>query len=126
MVIQSMELDPNAQAYTDDEIVGKVNAATVKVSADQTQDGTTNKVFTAIDETKLISIEDNAKDDQSGDEMVVAINAGVDILDRVDVLDYDALNIVKTGPPSGGFKVKQLDRTSDGKLDVKYDDIVIP
>lgn len=125
MTIQSMELDPNAQAYTDDEIVGKVNAATAKVTADQTQDGAVNKVFTATDETKLTGIEAGAKDDQTGDEMVVAINAGTDVLDRSDVIDYDALNIVKTGPPSGGFKVKQVDRTSDGKLDVKYDDVPV-
>jgi hypothetical protein len=33
MAIQTTELDPTAQAYTDDEIVSKVNAATIKVDA---------------------------------------------------------------------------------------------
>ena len=33
MAIQSMELDPNAATYTDDQIVAKVNAATTKVAA---------------------------------------------------------------------------------------------
>ena len=32
MAIQSMQLDPNAQAFTDDEIVGKVNTATVNIT----------------------------------------------------------------------------------------------
>ena len=59
-----MQLDPNAQSYTDDEIVGKVNAATAKVDADQLQDGTTNKVFTGTEQSKLSSVEDNATADQ--------------------------------------------------------------
>lgn len=33
MAIQSMQLDPNAATYTDDQIVAKVNAATTKVAA---------------------------------------------------------------------------------------------
>ena len=126
MAIQSMLLDPNAQAYTDDEIVGKVNAATDKVSADATEDGTTNKVFTTTDDTKLTGIEAGAKDDQTGDEIVTAIDAGSSAISRSDSIDYDSLNLVKTGPPSGGFKVKQLDRTAGGDLDVKYDDVVVP
>ena len=32
MAIQSMQLDPNAQAYTDDEIVGKINSATAAIT----------------------------------------------------------------------------------------------
>jgi len=32
MAIQSMQLDPNAAAYTDDEIVGKINAATAAIT----------------------------------------------------------------------------------------------
>jgi len=32
MAIQSMSLDPNAAAYTDDEIVGKINSATAAIT----------------------------------------------------------------------------------------------
>ena len=32
MTLASMQLDPNAQAYTDDQIVGKVNAATDNIT----------------------------------------------------------------------------------------------
>ena len=32
MAIASFQLDPNAQAYTDDEIVGKVNAASAQIT----------------------------------------------------------------------------------------------
>jgi hypothetical protein len=122
MAIVSMEIDPAGRDYTDDEIVGKVNAATAKVSADQTVDGSTNKVFTGDDESKLGGIEAGAKADQTGDEIITAIDAGSSKISRSDSIDYDALNLIKTGPPAGGFKVKQVDRTSDGKLDIKYDE----
>lgn len=32
MAIQTMELDPDATSYTDDEIVGKVNSASVAIT----------------------------------------------------------------------------------------------
>ena len=32
MAIQSMQLDPNAASYTDDEIVGKINSATAAIT----------------------------------------------------------------------------------------------
>lgn len=40
MVKQSFLLDPNAQSYTDDEIVGKVNAAAVAITRADAIDGT--------------------------------------------------------------------------------------
>ena len=185
MAIQEMELDPNAASYTDDEIVGKVNAATTKVSADSTEDGTTNKVFTATDETKLGTVEDNAaadqtgaeiktayegeanaftdaKDtkltgidagaevnpadlaeldstqdsklnaieanatvDQTGDEIVTAIDAGASSITREDAIDASAMDIVKTDPTGGEFKVKSIQRKSTGKLGAKYDDVAV-
>ncbi len=66
MAIASMQLDPNAASYTDDEIVGKVNAATANVSADKVADGTTNKAYTATEKTKLGTVESNATGDQTG------------------------------------------------------------
>lgn len=150
MAKASMQLDPNAAAYTDDEIVGKVNAATVKVDADQLQDGATNKAYTGTEKTKLAGvaegaevnpadlaaldptantklagIEAGATGDQSGDEMVAAINAGSQPITREDALSQDDLNIVKTNPLAGEFKVKSIHRDSAGKLDVEYDDVAV-
>jgi hypothetical protein len=125
MAIQSMQLDPNAQAYTDDQIVGKVNAATALVNADQIQDGTTNKVFTATDETKLAGIADGATTDQDGDNIIAAIDAGTASITREAALDQDSLKIVKTNPISGEFYVKNIHRMSDGKLDIEYDDVAV-
>jgi hypothetical protein len=125
MAIQSMQLDPNAASYTDDEIVGKVNSATAKVTADQVEDGTTNKVFTATDESKLGGIEDNATADQDGDEIVTAINSGSSAITREDALSQDDLNIIKTNPVAGEFKIKNIQRDSTGKADIEYDDVAV-
>lgn len=125
MAIQTMLLDPNAQAYTDDEIVAKVNNATDKVSADQLEDGSTNHVFTATADTKLTGIEDNATADQTGDEIVTAINGGSSAITREDALSQDDLNIVKTNPAAGEYKVKNIHRDTDGKLQAEYDDVAV-
>ena len=125
MAIQSFVLDPNAQAYTDDQIVAKVNAATDKVSADQVEDGSTNHVFTATMDTKLSGVEDNATADQTGDEIVTAINGGSSAITREGALSQDDLNIVKTNPAASEFKVKNIHRDVDGKLDVEYDDVAV-
>ena len=76
MAIQSFQLDPAAQSYSDNDIVDKVNSATNSIT-------------------------------------------------REDALDQDSLNIVKTAPVSGEFPVKNIHRTSDGKLDVEYDDVAV-
>lgn len=125
MAIQSMQLDPNAVTYTDDEIVGKVNAAAAKVSSDQMEDGTTNKVYTATEQTKLGGVEDGATGDQGGDEIITAINGGSTPITREAALSQDDLNIVKTNPVAGEFKVKNIHRDATGKLDVEYDDVVV-
>jgi len=74
MPIASFQLDPNAAAYTDDEIVGKINGASTSIT-------------------------------------------------REDALSQDDLNIVKTAPVTGEFKIKNIHRQADGKLDVEYDDV---
>lgn len=148
MAIQEMELDPNAAAYTDDQIVGKVNSATSKVDADQVEDGTTNKVFTSTDETKLTGIAENATIDQTGAEIKTAYEAetdaytdtkntklsgiedsatadqtGVEVRDAIVGLGDTDRKLVITDPSAGQFKVISLQRKSDGKAGVKYDDV---
>lgn len=133
-----MELDPNAAAYTDDEIVGKVNAATAKVDADKIEDGTTNKVFTGTEQTKLsgiaegaevnpadlaaldaaantklVGIEDNAKDDQTG----------IELRDLIVALGDTERKIVISDPQLGEYKVVSIQRKANQKLGTKYDDV---
>lgn len=139
MVIQTELLDPNAQSYTDNEIVDKVNTATnfvtrtdavtgaaLDADLDDIDEGTANKHLTSAKDTKLTGIEDNATADQTGDEMVTAINAGTGAITREGALSQDDLMLVKTNPVTGEFQVKNIHRTSAGKYEIEYDDTPEP
>ena len=130
MVIQSAVLDPNAQAYTDDEIVGKVNTAAVAITRadaidgaalgdcdmDDIADGTTNKGYTDTEKTKLGGIAEGAQPDQSGAE----------VRDLILALGDTERGLVRTDPSSGQFKVVSIERKADGKFNLKYDDVAEP
>ena len=130
MVKQSFLLDPNAQSYTDDEIVGKVNSATAQITRsdavnstalgdctmDDLADGSTNKGYTATEQSKLSGVEENATADQTATEIHTAI-LGMAEGDR---------KIVITDPQSGEYPVIAIQRDSSGKLKVEYDDVAEP
>ncbi len=59
------------------------------------------------------------------DEIVAKINAAANAIDRGDSIDFDALNLVVTGPGSGQFKVKKVNRDTDGTLEVVFDDVPV-
>ncbi len=85
------------------------------ISADKLADGTTNKVFTATDDTKLGTIEDNATADQTGAEIQTAILG----------LSDSVRKLIKTDPQTGEFTVLSLQRKSTGKLGAKYDNVAV-
>ena len=58
----------------------------------------------------------------SDDDIVNKINNASNAITRVDALDQDALDLVKTNPEAGDYKVKNIQFTSDGKVDIDYDD----
>ena len=119
MVKQSFTLDPNAQSYTDDEIVGKINTATATVSRvgftdlDIVSEGSTNKAYTSTEQSKLSGIDEGATDDLAGTEIRDLILALADV-DR---------GIVVTDPTAGQFKVISIERDATGKLAIQYDDV---
>jgi hypothetical protein len=76
MAIVSMQLDPNAAAYSDNDIVAKVNAATAQIT-------------------------------------------------RADAIDTDSLNLIKTAPLAGEFKIKNIQRDATGKVDIDYDNVAV-
>ena len=130
MAKQTFLLDPNAQAYTDDQIVGKVNAASAAISRadaidgaalgacdlDDIGDGSTNKGYTGTEQTKLSGIAESATADQTGTE----------IRDLIIALADDARQIVITEPVSGEFKVVSIQRDASGKAKIAYDDVAEP
>jgi hypothetical protein len=116
---QSFVLDPNAQSYTDDEIVGKVNNATATITRvgftdlDKISDGATNKIYTSNEKTKLGGVEAGATADQTGAE----------VRDLIVALSDADRKIVITDPTSGQYKVISVERDSAGKLKIDYDDV---
>lgn len=130
MVIQSAKLDPNAQAYTDDQIVGKVNAAAdpiTRVDAidgaalgdvdlDDIVDSATRVAMSDTEQTKLGGIATGATVDQTDEE----------IRDLILALPDTERGLVITDPTTGQFKVVSIERDPDGKFNLKYDDVAEP
>jgi len=105
MAIASMQLDPNAAAYTDDEIVGKVNAATATISRASSVDAAARPLVAG-----------------EVDNAALAASAAKDNLDALADTDR---GYIKTSPAAGEFKVITVQRDAAGKLDVDYDDVAV-
>jgi len=123
MAIVSFQLDPNAASYTDDEIVGKINSATVAISRAAAIDGA---ALSAVDSDDISEGSSNLYDTgapPTDDEVVTAINNASNAITREAALSQDDLNIVKSSPEAGEFYVKNIQRDSSGKLDVDYDNV---
>ena len=138
MAKQSFQLDPNAATYTDNEIVGKVNAAAVKVDADQVEDGVTNKIYTGTEQTKLAGVAEGAEVnpadlaalDATANTKLAGIEEGADVnptggemQTAILALDDATRKLIKTDPQAGEFTVLAVQRDLSGKLDVDYDDV---
>lgn len=102
MAIATMILDPNAAAYTDDQIVGKVNAATAQI-------------------TRASSVAAAARPIASGEVGNAELATGV-AKGNLDAMSDITRGYVKTSPIGGQFKVVAIQRQADGKLAVSYDD----
>ncbi len=127
MAKASFQLDPGAVAYTDDEIVGKINSATADITrADSVSTGARpivageigateleDEAFTTAEQSKLTGIEDSATTDQTGTEVRDVI---------LGLADTDR-KIVITDPTTGEFPILSIQRDSTGKLDIDYDDV---
>jgi len=142
-----MQLDPNAQAYTDDEIVGKVNTATAnitrascvdaaarpigtdEVEADHIKDGeiadTHIAAAAAIAKSKLAALAIVDADVDAAAAIIGSKFASSAAKDNLDAMADTDRAYVKTNPTTGEFKVIAVHRQSDGKLDVEYDDVAV-
>ena len=126
MAIEKVYLDPNAAAYTDDDIVGKVNTAAVNITRagavvaaarpiETGEVGPTElagEEFTAAEQTKLTGIEADAKDDQTGTE----------IKDAIVALPDDNREILISRPQVGQKKIYAIQTHSDGKQEIEQND----
>ncbi len=114
MAIVEMELDPNAATYTDDQIVGKVNAATANITRAGCIEGT---AASALDSDDIGEGSSNLYD--QGDM------SGADIQTAILGLDDATRKLIKTDPQTGEFTVLSIQRKSTGKLGAKYDNVAV-
>ncbi len=115
MAIQTMELDPNAQSYTDDEIVGKVNTASANITRASSVDAAARPIATGeVGATELAA-------GAVGNTELAASAAK----DNLDALADTARGYIQTAPVVGEFPVISLQRSAAGKAQTKFDDVAI-
>ena len=142
MAIQSMTLDPNAQSYTDDQIVGKVNTATVNITRASSVAAAARPIA-ALEVTDAMiaagAIKTKLGAEADGNKLVsasLAAAAGVTNAQvaagqakaNLDAMTDLARGYIKTSPAVGEFKVVSIQRgtvASGAKLDVDYDDVAV-
>ena len=112
MAIEKVYLDPNAASYTDDEIVGKVNAATANI----TKAG-------AIEATALSDIDS----DDIGEGVANLYDTGVPLTavqtkDAIVAMADDDREIIISRPTTGQKKIYAVQTHSDGKQEVEQSD----
>lgn len=126
MPLEKIYLDPNAAAYTDDQIVGKVNSADAVITRANSVDPAARPIesgevgaaelsgeeFTTIEQTKLGNCNENAEVNPTGTEMKDAIVALPD-LDR---------DILISRPAAGQKKIVAIQTHSDGTTEVEQND----
>lgn len=100
-----MTLDPLAASYTDNEIVTKVNNASTQI----TRAGSVASAARPIEDAEVTSAK---------------LGSGV-AKTNLDAMTDTARGYIKTSPTSGQYKVVALERQSDGKLKIEYDDVAV-
>ncbi len=139
MTIQTMTLDPAAASYTDDEIVGKVNAATSQITRASSVAAAARPIVAGeVDATALATgaIKTKLGTEADGDKLVsasLAAAAGVTNAQvaagaakaNLDAMTDTARGYVKTSPTTGQFRVVAVQRDATGKMAVSYDDVAV-
>lgn len=105
MPIASMQLDPNAKVYSDDEIVDKINTAAVNI----TRAGSVEAAARPIEDAEVTDA-----------KLAPAVAKA-----NLDAMGDTERGYVKTLPEAGEFPVIAIHRQADGKLDIDYDDVAV-
>lgn len=115
MAIQSFQLDPNAAAYTDNQIVDKVNAASNDITRASSVSAAARPITTGeVGSTEL-----------AAGAVGNAELAGTAAKDNLDALADTARGYVKTSPTTGEFPIISIQRDAAGNQDIDYDDVPI-
>lgn len=151
MAIEKVYLDPNAQTYSDDEIVGKVNTATANITRAGAVDPAARPIEDLeVDEAKLaagavtdakVAVAAAIDADKLADgvtnksytateqtkltgieENAAADQTGAEIRDAVVALADDDREIVITRPTTGQKKIYAVQAHTDGKTEIEQSD----
>ncbi len=139
MAIQTMVLDPNAASYTDDQIVGKVNAATAQITRAGSVAAAARPIAAGeVDATALAvgAIKTKLGAESDGNKLVSASLAAAAGIANAQVsaglakANLDAMGdltrgYIKTDPASGQYKVVSVHVDADGKTAIKFDDVAV-
>ncbi len=139
MATQSFQLDPAAQSYTDDQIVGKVNTAAAQITRAGSVAAAARPIVSGeVDATAIAAgaIKTKLGAEADGNKLVAASLAAAAAIANSQIAtgqakaSLDAMTditrgYVKTDPVAGQFKVISVERQADGKLNVKYDDVAV-
>jgi len=134
-----MVLDPNAQSYTDDQIVGKVNSASAQITRASSVAAAARPIESGeVDATALAAgaIKTKLGAEADGNKLVsasLAAAAGVTNAQvatgqakaNLDAMTDTARGYIKTAPVSGQFRIISIQRDSTGKQENKYDDVAV-
>ncbi|KKM78357.1 hypothetical protein LCGC14_1360810 [marine sediment metagenome] len=115
MVIASFQLDPNAVALTDNEVVGKVNTASVDITRAGSVDPSARPI--EVGEVGTSELAANAVDNAK-----LATTAAKD---NLSAMSDTTRGYIKTEPVVGEFPIVNVQRDASGNLDVDYDDVAI-
>ncbi len=137
--IQSFVLDPNAQSYTDDQIITKVNNASTQITRASSVAAAARPIAASeVDATALATgaIKTKLTAEADGNKLTtseLAAGAGVTNAQvaagqakaNLDAMADTARGYIKTNPAAGQFKIVSIQRQADGKAEVKYDDVAV-
>ncbi len=113
MAIQSFQLDPNAAAYTDDQIVGKINSATANITRASSVDAAARPI--AANEVDTAELAAGAVTNTQLDSAAAKAN--------LDAMGDTARGYIQTNPQTGEFPIIAIQRDAAGLTDVEYDDV---
>jgi hypothetical protein len=103
MTIQSVSIDPNAVALTDNQIVDKINSATNNI-------------------TRASCVSTLARPLEDEEVTAAKVAAGV-AKDNLDAMAATERGYVATNPAAGQYVVTSIERSSDGKIKFDYDEV---
>lgn len=132
MAIEKVYLDPNAAAYTDDEIVGKVNTATANITragsiegtaasaldSDDIVEGASNKYDTGAPPTDT----DDLPEGSSNKYDTGTPPTAAETRDAIVAMADDDRKLIISRPQTGQKKIYAIQTHSDGKQEIEQND----